>query len=305
MIKYSKKQNLLDSINTEVQVINSYLSLQTALTEQLSVFINSKINKSSLDNAIVNLNRLKQNIVLLNNLLDVLENLKSTMSFLTDSGLEIYIKDYNSLFTTNITTIFSYTNSIQEFIRDISLEIMGIEKDANNSNIVSESLTNSNTNYIFSNVTDSLCNTLVNNTLVISETKKQVVLPYNLDNVKVYFNNNLDKYSTIDEVIKQNYVYPISHFKPFAISRFKEAYILMRKREHSSRMNALSLAFELLTNYNLHPAIIASCKTIDDLDIYLACLEDNRLDNFDKFNIKYEIPPAKIKESKKIVLENN
>lgn len=54
-----------------------------------------------------------------------------------------------------------------------------------------------------------------------------------------------------------------------------------------------------------HPAIIASCKSIDDLDIYLACLEDNRLDSFDKFKIKYEIPPAKIKESKKVVLENN
>lgn len=302
MIKYSKNQNVLDCINIEVQVINSYLSLQTALTEQLSVFINSKINKSSLDNAIVNLNRLKQNIVLLNNLLDVLENLKSTMSFLTDSGLETYLKDYNSLYSTNITTIFAYTSKIQEFIRDISLEIMGIEK-RNKHHIDNDN----KSNYILSNIdsSTSLCNTLVNNTLVISEIKNQVILPYNLENVKVYFNNNLDKYSTIDEVIKQNYIYPISHFKPFAISRFKEAYILMRKREHSSRMNALSLAFELLTNYNLHPAIIASCKTIDDLDIYLACLEDNRLDNFDKFNIKYEIPPAKIKESKKVVLENN
>lgn len=302
MIKYSKNQNVLDCINIEVQVINSYLSLQTALTEQLSVFINSKINKSSLDNAIVNLNRLKQNIVLLNNLLDVLENLKSTMSFLTDSGLETYLKDYNSLYSTNITTIFAYTSKIQEFIRDISLEIMGIEK-RNKHHIDNDN----KSNYILSNIdsSTSLCNTLVNNTLVISEIKNQVILPYNLENVKVYFNNNLDKYSTIDEVIKQNYIYPISHFKPFAISRFKEAYILMRKREHSSRMNALSLAFELLTNYNLHPAIIASCKSIDDLDIYLACLEDNRLDSFDKFKIKYEIPPAKIKESKKVVLENN
>ena len=305
MIKFSNKDNLLENINSEVQVINSYLSLQTALTEQLSVFINSKINKSSLDNAIVNLNRLKQNIVLLNNLLDVLENLKSTMSFLTDSGLETYIKDYNSLYSTNITTIFTYTNKIQEFIRDISLEIMGIEKK-NTDSIIVDSL-NNNSNYIYSNVTntDSPCNLLVNNTLIISEVRKQVILPYNLENVKTYFNNNLDKYSSIEEVIKQNYVYPISHFKPFAISRFKEAYKLMRKKEHSSRMNALSLAFELLTNYNLHPAIIASCKSIDDLDIYLACLEDDRLDNFSKFGIKYEIPPAKVKEPKKVLVENN
>lgn len=297
MIKFSKKQSLLDSLNTELQIINSYLSLQTALVEQLSVFINSKINKTSLDIAIVNLNRLKQNITLLNNLLDILENFKSTMDFLTDNGKKFYIEDYNNLYTANITTIFSYTNDIQKFIRDISLEIHEIEKSKETSNCLNNEIVDVNPNFIST--------ILVDNTLIVSETKNQVILPYNLDNIKTFFNNNLDKYSSIEEVVRNNYIYPISHFKPFAFSRFKEAYILMRNREKSSRMNALSLALEMFTNYNVHPAIIASCKTIDDLDIYLACLEENKLDDFKKFNIKYEIPPAKIKDSKKVVLEIN
>lgn len=297
MIKFSKKQNLLDSIDTEFKIINSYLMLQTALVEQLSVFINSKINKTSLDSAIVNLNRLKQNITLLHNLLDILENFKSTMNFLTENGKKTYIKDYNTLYSTNITTIFSYTNNIQEFIRDISLEILEIEKNKKEASSKYNEFEDNNSNFISS--------VLVDNTLVISEIKKQVILPYNLDNIKTYFKNNLNKYSSIEEVVKNNYVYPISHFKPFAMSRFREAYLLMRKKEKSSRINAISLAFEMLANYNVHPAIIASCKTIDDLDIYLACLEENKLDDFNKFNIKYEVPPVKLKDSKKILVETN
>ena len=55
---------------------------------------------------------------------------------------------------------------------------------------------------------------------------------------------------------------------------------------------------ELFGNYNLHPAVISACKNLDELDIYLACLEDNSLNDFTFFNVKFEVPPAK--QSKKI-----
>lgn len=294
MIKFSKQKKLLENINTEVQIIDSYLSMQTALTEQLSVFINARTDKLSLDNAIVNLNRLKQNIALLNNLLSILENLKSTMEFLTGDGLKTYIDDYNALYSANITTIFAYTSKIEEFIHNVSLGIENVNTNEENSEEVI-----STSNQITTEVKTEY-NSLVDNTLVISEIRKEVILPYNLDNVKLFFNNNLNKYTNIEQVIKENYTFPISHFKPFAISRFREAYRLIRKREHGSKINALSLAFEMFTNYNVHPAIIASCKSIDELDVYLSCLEDNELDDFDKFNIRYEIPPAKVKNDKKV-----
>ena len=266
MIKFSKQKKLLENINTEVQIIDSYLSMQTALTEQLSVFINARTDKLSLDNAIVNLNRLKQNIALLNNLLSILENLKSTMEFLTGDGLKTYIDDYNSLYSANITTIFAYTSKIEEFIHNVSLGIENVNTNEENSEEVVQ-----NVNQITTEVKTEY-NSLVDNTLVISEIRKEVILPYNLDNVKLFYNNNLNKYTNIEQVIKENYTFPISHFKPFAVSRFREAYRLIRKREHGSKINALSLAFEMFTNYNVHPAIIASCKSIDELDVYLSCL---------------------------------
>ena len=48
---------------------------------------------------------------------------------------------------------------------------------------------------------------------------------------------------------------------------------------------------ELFINYNLHPAIITACNSLNELDIYLACLEDDTLEDFKFFSIKYEIAP--------------
>ena len=140
MIKFTNKENLPENIENEVQIINSYLSMQTALAEQLAVFINSKVNKVDVDKSVVNLNRLKHNISLLNNLLDVLDNLKKTMDFLTDDGLKAYLEDYNSLYSNYITTIFAYTSKIEEFIHNLSLEMTEIastkeEKSESNSTV--------------------------------------------------------------------------------------------------------------------------------------------------------------------------
>ena len=103
---------------------------------------------------------------------------------------------------------------------------------------------------------------------------------------------NNTRYHSIEEVVNKLYTKPISYYKFSPIARFKEAYKLVKDRAKLSRLKALSLAFELFGNYSLHPAIITACKSIDELDIYLACLEENDLDDFKFFNIKYEVPLA-------------
>lgn len=291
MINYSTKENLIKNLDKEVQVIYSYLQIQTGLTNQISVFINSAVDKSYLDNAVINLNRIKQNMALLHNLLDILDNLKETYEFLTDDGLKTYIEDYNSLYSSNISSIFAKTSDVQRFILNISLELTDVVKSNANKHSATISVNYSDTEVSF--------NSLVDNTLVISEIRNQVILPYSLENIKLYFNSHIGEFESIEELIKKNYTYSLSYFKPASIARFREAYKLIVEREKGSKLNALSLAFELLVNYNLHPAIISACKSIDELDIYLACLEDNDLESFNKFNIKYEIPPVAVKKEKK------
>ena len=102
---------------------------------------------------------------------------------------------------------------------------------------------------------------------------------------------NNKEYSSIDDVIEKLYTRPIKYYRLSAIARFKEAYKLVIEKEHKSKFKALSLASELFSTLNLHPAIITACKSLDELDIYLACLEDNSLNEFPFFEIKYEIAP--------------
>jgi len=135
-----------------------------------------------------------------------------------------------------------------------------------------------------------------NKTLVISEEDGKVYLPYTKAEVKEDMAKNKGK--KISELIEQNYILPLERFKNSMKARFVEGYNLMRKREGKSRKNAIFLGIELMFETNLHPAIISACKTLEELDIYLDCLEDNELEKFSCFKIIYKSLPTLRKNSK-------
>ena len=99
---------------------------------------------------------------------------------------------------------------------------------------------------------------------------------------EMYINGSLfakNKFSSYEEIIQTHYTIPLSFFKNASISRFKEAFKLIKNKENLSTKDGVELGVELFFNYNLHPAIIAACRNIDELDIYLACLDDNTLED--------------------------
>ena len=126
------------------------------------------------------------------------------------------------------------------------------------------------------------------NTLIISEISKTVLLPYKkseLDNLEdVSVNKN--------DVIREKYVVPIEKYKSPALSRFREAFKLMRNIEKKSMIEAIDLGIELSLNSKLHPAIISACRNLNELDIYLDYLDSNQTDKFNCFSIKFEITPS-------------
>lgn len=136
-----------------------------------------------------------------------------------------------------------------------------------------------------------------NDTLIISDSSKTVILPYKIDDLeqKLKFNK---KYRSIEEIIKKEYTIPLETFKNPTKSRFREAFQLIKKKEHGSLKEAIELGFELMFQSDLNPAIIAACRDLDELDIYLDCLDDNELEKFSCFKIKYDVPPTKKSKSK-------
>lgn len=135
-----------------------------------------------------------------------------------------------------------------------------------------------------------------NKTLIISEEDGKVYLPYTKAEIK---NEILEHKGTkISDLIEEKYICPLDKYKNAIRARFKEGYNLMYKKEGKSRRSAILLGIELMFETNLHPAVISACKNLEELDIYLDCLEDNELEKFSCFKIIYKSLPMLHKKNR-------
>ena len=134
-----------------------------------------------------------------------------------------------------------------------------------------------------------------NNTLLISEKLQKVFLPYSVKEVMSYLEQYPKEYSSFSDVVNKEFIFPYSYYsKHTVVARFREAYSLIRDRESKSIIDAFKFAVDIMFNYELNPVIIAACKTQEELEDYLSCLNRQKLDEFTTFEIKYEISPLKI-----------
>lgn len=304
MINYTDETNVDKLILLEKNSLKATFDIQKTLNKQILVFMKNFIGNIEIDidideenNAYLYLskstailNKSNTNIASIAKLLDILEDLQDSVESLPPSKLKPKVEAYNSKFSTIIDSVYKNTIKIQDFIHETSkldlstfLKQMSTSKTKKDKKEIEE-----DSHTITSNELES---GFVERTLVISDIQGKVILPYRLDKVEDILLTNSAKYKSLQDVIDKLYTRPISYYKAAAMARFKEAYILMRRREHASRLKALSLASELFMNYNLHPAIISACRNIDQLDVYLACLEDDTLNEFKFFDIKYEVAP--------------
>ena len=130
-----------------------------------------------------------------------------------------------------------------------------------------------------------------NDTLIVSEKDQKAYLPYKYDDIEKFYQDNKDKYISVQDVINKDYIVPLNRFKHAVSSRFIETINLVLHKEKKSILKALDLAFELMFQYNLNPIIIAACRSLEELDIYLDCLEEEELFDFRCFKIKFEVTP--------------
>ena len=275
MIKFSTKDDLLEKVKLEQKSIELHISSQINLSNDLVTSTNNMTEDIFNDFTKYMIN-IKNNIELFYSLKDKLHSLENEKE---EKKLEDIVSDYNNTYTLSINKIFSSNLEIKNFIKKLIA-------------------TNKSNGIVLNNVrTVNTTNSYLEKTLIISEISKVVILPYTIQELNEKLENSSD-YKNIDEIINKEYTLPLVYYKHSAISRFKEAMDLALHKEKLSYLKALSLALEMLTNYNLHPAIITACKNMDELDVYLSCLEDNQLDDFQLFDIKYEMLPKVVKQNK-------
>ena len=102
---------------------------------------------------------------------------------------------------------------------------------------------------------------------------------------------NPDKYHNVQQVIENEYIVDLKNFENSSFARFREAFRLMRVKENKSIFEAFDLALELMFKYELNPIIIRACRNLDELDIYLDCLDENELFDFKCFEVRFEVTP--------------
>lgn len=304
MINFSDLENRKQLLNIEKSSLKATLDIQKTLNKQILVFIKNFIGGievnydfdssssffSYMNESASMLNKSNSNIENIQNLIKKLDVISDLIKKNDNEFLEIEIDSYNNQFNEYINSIYENTNLIEEFIHKISLlDLSKLLQDFKNSQTI-EKVDDVATSEDFTVSSDDVDSSYIENTLIISELKGKVILPYKMETVKQILLN--ENYSSISDVIEKLYTIPIKNYKFASVARFREAYKLMIEKEHSSKLKAISLASELFGNYNLHPAIITACNSLDELDIYLACLEDDVLSDFKFFDIKYEIPPA-------------
>lgn len=306
MIIVSNDKNMMKLIEIERNSLKSMLDIQKTLNKQILSFLKTFLGDIKIDlnfdsenlsfkyikETTEVLSKSNSNIDKINSLLKKIDDIISNIN---NESKDKKIAQYNNKFDKDIDSIYNNTHLIEEFIHKISL--LNLSELLDKMNITtSESDAKSDLEISSSTLNSSF----VENTLVISEMQNKVILPYKISEINELLFNNTDKYSSIEDVIEKKYTLPMGKYKFSAISRFKEAYRLVKEKEHKSKFKAFSLASELFGNYNLHPAIITACKSLDELDIYLACLDDNSLSDFPFFDIKYEIAPKIQKQEIKI-----
>ena len=135
-----------------------------------------------------------------------------------------------------------------------------------------------------------------NDTLIISEPLGKVILPYTAKEVMELFIKEPNTYKSIEDVIEQQFTRKLSDYRFQATSRYKETMKLVTEREKYNLLDGITLAFEMFRKRYLHPAIISACRNLDELDVYLDCLDKNELDDFKIFQVKYELYPLVIKK---------
>ena len=138
-----------------------------------------------------------------------------------------------------------------------------------------------------------------NDTLLISEKENKVLLPYTGEEVIELLNDEENNYQSVEDVINDRFKRPLSDFRFQFSSRYSETMKLAREREKFKLSDSIALAIEMMGKRYLHPAIIAACRTLNELDVYLDCLDKNELDDFKIFKIKYELYPMVLGRRKK------
>ena len=315
----TKEFDFINHIDSDTENLDSLIKKEEKTRDILVEVINNlqdittKDNKEKAKLIEVKLIDAKEKFELINNNIQILQEFKKKFDNVNNSIIELLIKMESEKKSENNyeAEILELKENISKFsveFEEIKLKVISNEDIVNNflaEEEISDYLNsiklelNKNTKEEKKQknketIIDALKLDKNSSVLKISEKDKKVYLPYSAKELSEYLNRYPDQYSSLDDVIEKEFILPSDFYlKHPVVARFREAYSLIRDRESKSVLDAIKFSVDLMFRYNLNPAIIAACKTQEQLENYLSCLDRNKLDEFSDFEIIFELTPLK------------
>ena len=315
-----KDFEFINSCNNEINKIDNLIQNNEDRIDDLKAYIKECKSDSKKESAKSISSLVKSNIKLLNELKDSLVNIKDETTSLLVSydssnlqdnldqakGLESKVDSYMKLFTKNTDKISKNDNEIDSFITKNVASKIQLKSHVSSKNELNSTKSSTKSALVSGKIkAKDLASTLNitssifeknNNILLISETREKVYLPYTENEVNRYIEQFPNEYDSFDDVILKEYIVPISYYKRKpVVARFREAYSLLRDKEGSSIIEAMKFAFGIMFKGEINPAIISACQTKEQLEHYIELLNDNKLEEFSDFEIKYDVLPFSYK----------
>ena len=305
----TKEFNFINNANLEYQNLDAVITKESNSRDIVIDFIshlndfisNSTDNKNEFLQLLTEIQNIFEQI---NDSIKMLHNLKIIYSEISDKIVRLLIKIESSNYDSNhfenqIQEIKDLINKFEIENEDVKAKVLlnDIKVDTFfQKSIVKKCLSSLDSTYndsIYNNDNIYTKDTVEdNNSLLVSEKSGKVFLPYTKSEVALYLEQYPNEYTSLNDVIKKEFVLSLDYYmKHPVIARFREAYSLIRDRESKSIIDAFKYALEFMFRYELNPVIIAACKTQEQLENYMSCLEKNKLDEFNDFEIKFEINP--------------
>lgn len=315
---FFSEENLifLKNMNEELSKIEMLLEKNQNKEEKYSLFLTALTTKDFS-------NTNKEYFLDVKNIYDILEkntallkNLKSTLSALSTKLLALVLSDSTSTTPELVNEINNSLNHYIELLDEMKTDFiqnnlsvntftsyhstrlllttfdMDLGENLDESiNLISPNSTTSQINTSYSD----MVGTNENKVLIISEKENKVYLPYKKTELKAYLSQYPTSYYSYKNVIEKEFILPLNYFmnNP-SMARFRETYSLYRDREATSVIEALKKALSLAFKSELNPAVIAACKTKKQLNNFILCLDENKLNDFSDFEIIYDVKPQKI-----------
>ena len=305
----TKEFNFINNANLEYQNLDAVITKESNSRDIVIDFIshlndfisNSTDNKNEFLQLLTEIQNIFEQI---NDSIKMLHNLKIIYSEISDKIVRLLIKIESSNYDSNhfenqIQEIKDLINKFEIENEDVKAKVLlnDIKVDTFfQKSIVKKCLSSLDITYndsIYNNDNIYTKDTVEdNNSLLVSEKSGKVFLPYTKSEVALYLEQYPNEYTSLNDVIKKEFVLSLDYYmKHPVIARFREAYSLIRDRESKSIIDAFKYALEFMFRYELNPVIIAACKTQEQLENYMSCLEKNKLYEFNDFEIKFEINP--------------